>query len=474
MPQRRRILFGGAILVAAAVVGAVLVVELRSTSGNAASDAFQPRKMPIASYRAAGGITLEKVSRDPLTNPQSQHEGAVEPTLARFGKTIVVTYQVARRNVGGAAALIGFAVSHDGGKRWMSGFLPGLTVRSHPAGRYRYATDPAVAYDRRHREWLAVSYVIAADSLPFETLLVNRSPDGLHWTAPRAVLKERISVDKPWIACDNGTGNPRYGTCYTAYNEQDEGVAVQSTTDAGRTWSRPAVAARTDLAGAIPFVHGNGELAVVFRQRGGIAVAASRDGGRTFSAATSIGPERLTGDEESGGDPYPLRAPAIPSVSGDASGTMYVAWPECGGSRGCSSTDILVSSSRDGETWSRPLKAVAAPEGSFALLPALAADAASSTPPGKLALLYYLLRPVMRTVTPMLARSDDAGRTWTRTSLAPQPIPLAWLAQAGSIPFVGDYVGGTLDRGSVVMAVTVAGKPGGRRLRQGIYVARSS
>jgi hypothetical protein len=452
--------------VAIAVVVVVLVIEIGSGT-KAASDPLQPLAMPGSSSM------LDKISRDPLTNPQNQHEGAVEPTLARFGRTLVVTYQVARQNEGGAAALIGFATSHDGGRSWTSGFLPGLTVRSRPAGRYRSATDPSVAYDLRHRTWLAVSYVIAADTLPFQTLLVSRSADGLHWAPPRAVLNERISVDKPWIACDNETSSPRYGTCYTAYNEQDEGIAVQSTTDGGKRWSKPVVAATTDLAGAIPFLLDDGTLAVVFRRPGQISVTRSDDGGQSFSTPAAIGPERLTGDEESGSDPYPLRAPAIPSVSADSAGTLFVAWPECGGTRGCSSTDILISSSRDAATWSPPVKAVSSPPGLFALLPAIAADSAHGVPPGRLALVYYLLRPRERTLLPMLARSDDAGATWKRTPLALRPIPLTWLAQAGSIPFVGDYVGVTLDRGSVVAALTVTKKPDGRRLRQGIYAARS-
>ncbi|HKD93122.1 MAG TPA: sialidase family protein [Gaiellaceae bacterium] len=461
--MNRRLLFGIAALAAVAI--AVLVVELGSGT-KASSDPFQPLEMPGSSS------VLDKISRDPLTNPQSQHEGAVEPTLARFGKTLVVTYQVARQREGGAAALIGFATSHDGGRTWTSGFLPGLTVRSQPVGRYRSATDPSVAYDARHRKWLAVSYVIAADTLPFQTLLVSRSRDGVHWAMPRTVLNERISIDKPWVTCDNGTSSPGYGTCYTAYNEQDEGIAVQSTSDGGKSWSKPVVAGRTDLAGAIPLVRSDGTLGVVFRRPGQIAVTWSDDGGKSFSTPAAIGPERLTGDEESGGDPYPLRAPAIPSVAADSAGTIYVAWPECGSTSGCASTDILISSSRNGEVWSRPVEAVTTASGEFALLPAVAADPAPRVPPGRLALVYYLLRPSARTLAPMLARSDDAGRTWTGTSLA-QPMPLGSLARAGSIPFVGDYVGVTLERGSVVAALTVAKEPSGHRLRQGIYVARS-
>lgn len=466
--RRRRHVLGIAALVALVAGAIALALVLRSTGTTASSDPFQPRQIP-------GDAALEKISRDPLTNPQNQHEGAVEPTLARSGKSLVVVYQVARRNEGGAAALIGFAVSHDGGRRWTSGFLPGLTTRSRPAGRFGSATDPSVAYDRRYRTWLALSYVLASPTLPFATLLVNRSADGLSWKKPRPVLgrNERVAVDKPWVVCDNSARSVRFGTCYSAFNAEGEGIAVQSTADGGRSWSKPVVAARTDLVGAIPFVQADGTLAVVMRRPGQIVVTRSSNGGRTFAAPVAVGPERLTGDEESGGDPYPLRAPAIPSVSADSAGTMYVAWPECGGAHGCSSTDILISSSRDGRTWSRPLKAVTSAPGVFALLPAVASDSAPGAPPRRLALVYYVLRPSTRSLVPMLAWSADAGTTWTRAPLTRPPERLGWLAQAGSTPFIGDYVGITLHDGSAVAALTVSRKPTRRRLRQGIYVARS-
>lgn len=463
-----------------AIVIAAVVVVLSTTGGNQAAGPLAPVEMPGLSFVTSGPggccrVALEKVSRDPYNNPQNQHEGAVEPTLARFGRTLVVVYQVARQNVGGASQLIGFAVSHDTGRTWTSGFLPGITVRSQPAGRYRSASDPAVAYDRRHRTWLAVSYAIAANTLPFATLLVNRSADGLTWQTPRELLSrsELISVDKPWVTCDDHPQSEHYGTCYAAYNEAAAGIAVQRTTDGGIRWSPPVVAARTDLVGAIPYVQADGTLLVVFRERGRISVTSSGDAGRTFSAATAIGPERLTTDEESGGDPYPMRAPAIPTVNADSADTVYVAWPECSGSSGCHSTGILLSSSRDGRTWSGPVTAVAPRPGTYALLPAIAADSGRTASAGRLALVYYRLRPTMRSVEPLLAQSHDAGSTWTTTPLSPGPEQLDWLAQAGSIPFAGDYVGVTLEDSTVVAAVTVTRKPRGRHLRQGIYVARS-
>ena len=89
-----------------------------------------------------------RLSRDPYTNPESQHETQVEPDSLTVGRTTVVTYQVGRR-FDGAATNIGFAVSADDGRTWRSGLLPGLTTASRPAGLHTRASDPVVAFDAR-------------------------------------------------------------------------------------------------------------------------------------------------------------------------------------------------------------------------------------------------------------------------------------------------------------------------------------
>jgi len=51
-----------------------------------------------------------RLSRDPYTNPDSQHESEVEPDSFTFGNTTVATFQVGRRFNGGASN-IGFGAS---------------------------------------------------------------------------------------------------------------------------------------------------------------------------------------------------------------------------------------------------------------------------------------------------------------------------------------------------------------------------
>ena len=71
-----------------------------------------------------------RLSRDPYTNPESQHETQVEPDSFTVGPRTVATYQVGRR-FDGAATNIGFATSSDDGRTWRSGLLPGIEVRSY-------------------------------------------------------------------------------------------------------------------------------------------------------------------------------------------------------------------------------------------------------------------------------------------------------------------------------------------------------
>jgi hypothetical protein len=148
-------------------------------------------------------VVTREVSRDPYANPESEHQTEVEPDSAAFGNTVVALFQVGRIFDGGARN-IGFAVSRDRGRTWKRGFLGGLTPR---------ASDPTIAYDRRHARWLAVSLVFGAGG---SSLSVNRSADGRRWSAPvRAISTSGgLGQDKEWIACDNWPSSPHYGTCY--------------------------------------------------------------------------------------------------------------------------------------------------------------------------------------------------------------------------------------------------------------------
>ena len=158
---------------------------------------------------------LTQVSSDPFTNSGSYHATEVEPDTYAVGSTIVGAFQAGRFS-GGGSSDIGWATSRDAGRHWVHGFLPD-TVYSH--GHYARISDPAVAYDRKHRTWLISGLTVSAATVG-TGVVVNRSADALHWSKPVGVYAVTANgfADKDWITCDNTPSSRHYGNCYAEFD----------------------------------------------------------------------------------------------------------------------------------------------------------------------------------------------------------------------------------------------------------------
>src|SRR5579859_1102242 len=99
---------------------------------------------PATTLAATSAGMTRVLSTDPYSNPTSQHHTEVEPDTYSYGSTEVSAYQ-AGRFYGGGSTNIGWAVSHDAGDTWKTGFLASTTV--YVGGTYDSISDPAVAYD---------------------------------------------------------------------------------------------------------------------------------------------------------------------------------------------------------------------------------------------------------------------------------------------------------------------------------------
>src|SRR5215208_1702530 len=193
----------------------------------------------LAAGPALANVPVTQVSSDPFTNTTSQHRTEVEPDTFAFGNTIVSAFQVGRFFNGGATNT-GFAVSHDGGKHWKHGFLPGITVAE--GGPYDRASDPTVAYDARHRVWLISSLGIhTTGSPPAPTVVdvvVNRSTDGGRTWSGAVVVATGGFLDKNWTTCDNSRSSPFYGNCYTEFDNANLGdlILMSTSSDGGASW----------------------------------------------------------------------------------------------------------------------------------------------------------------------------------------------------------------------------------------------
>jgi BNR repeat-like domain/RTX calcium-binding nonapeptide repeat (4 copies) len=410
-------------------------------------------------------VVSRRLSIDPYSNADSQHETAVEPDSASFGNTIVAVYQLGRRE-GGAAANIGTAVSRNAGRTWTRSALPGTTVNATPPGPEVGASDPVVAYDAAHNVWLAGTLTIEKS---FSHIEVARSADGEHWSALVQAAGGPI-LDKEWLACDNGASSPFRGRCYLEYSDDQANTTVsQYSTDGGATWSTP-VRAGSILVGTQPVIQPNGTLVVVagdYRDEqalsGTMAALRSTDGGATFT--------RFTVADLQAGDNTPMRAVSLPSVAADSTGTLYAVWSDCRFRTACAANDLVLSTSTDGMTWTAPTRITSA---NSAFIPGLAADPQR---PGALAIVYAHYYGSCGSQGPCtlgisFAQSRNGGKTWTPPQrLDAQPFSTTWLPRAEGGRMVGDYFSTSYAGSRVVPVFALATNPLNSHFREAIFAA---
>ena len=405
-----------------------------------------------------------RLSRDPYTSADAQHETEVEPDSFTVGRTTVATFQVGRR-LGGAATNVGYAVTTDDGGSWRSGLLPGLTVASRPAGTNERASDPVVAFDAAHGTWL-ISTLALEDGVT--RLAINRSPDGSTWSNALAAAEETaegggedIGFDKNWIGCDNTPTSPFYGRCYLVYTHSADHdmLAVTWSTDGGITWSPGVDIGARPAVGVFPAIRPTGELAVVYLwETNPSAVAASRstDGGATWGAPVRIADVRNSCRIRG------FRAFPLPSADVDRNGRIWAVWHDC--APGASTNAVFVSTSDDGVTWTAPSVVT---RGRNAVLPAIGIDPAT----GRVAIAY--MRSGSAGVDVELVESQGAATGFgAPRRLSAQSMPFEWMPSTTSGRMLGDYISVHYARGRPLVVWVLASEPVGASFRQAVYSTR--
>ena len=418
-------------------------------------------------------VVVRQLSRDQYRNPESQHATEVEPDSYAFGSTIVSVFQVGRIR-DGAAANIGFATSRDAGRTWRSGLLPSLTSNSLPAGEWERASDPVIGFDALHGVWLASSLAVSPGRE--SALVFNRSADGITWSAPvvatRSIARD-LELDKQWFACDNWASSPFRGRCYLAYSDfRTNRISIQTSADGGLTWSAPIAAPdsagrnamREGSPGVQPVTRPNGDALVLFWDGEQMSSIRSTDGGATFSRTNFIGRVEAPAGLN-------FRAFALPVAEVDAAGTVYLAWSDCLLHADCNGTDLMLSRSADGSSWSAPARIPtgASRASTHDVVPGLAADPDRG---GRLALAWYRLQPGGG-IDAFFVRSANSGATWTAPRrLNTETMTRSWIAQTTLGPMLGDYISTSFAAGTPVAVLALASRPAAGRLDEAIYAAR--
>jgi BNR repeat-like domain len=421
---------------------------------------------------ALGQVPLTQLSTDTFTNSGSQHATEVEPDIYAYGSTLVATFQVGRVFSGGCAD-IGWATSTDGGVTWTNGYLPGLTQQQNPANPFQYISDPAVAYDAKDGVWMIASLPVSGGRTP--AVAVNRSTDGgLTWQNPVFIQYSGTS-DKSWITCDNGPSSPYSGHCYVEWDDPNAAglIRMSTSTDGGQTWG-PALAAANNArgVGGQPLVQPNGTVLVpiaTFNESGIISISSS-DGGSSWNAAVKVAGVKQHRD------PGGIRSGALPSATIDMNGKVYVTWEDCRFRSGCTANDIVMSTSTDGQTWTRPVRipidSVTSTVDHF--IPGIAADPRTAGSSAHLGLTYYYYPQASCSASTCqldvgYVYSRNGGASWAAPTQLAGPMMISWLPSTSGGRMVGDYIATAFSRGRAYGVFAVANANSGSTFDEAIY-----
>ena len=389
-------------------------------------------------------VAIKIVSTDPYTNGTSYHQTEVEPDTFSFGNTVMGVHQTGRFQDGGSSN-VGYVVSTDGGATWTHGFLPGTTTLANPPGPWSRATDPSVAYDPAHDVWMV--NILAMSGTTGKAILVSRSTDGgLTFGNPVTVATANGSqfFDKNWITCDVTSGSPFYGNCYTEWDDANNGnqLHVARSTDGGLTWAASAVPP-ADVVGGQPVVQPDGTVVMPIDDgfEGSVQSFVSRDGGVSFQGPFPI--SFITAHLVAGN----LRVHELPSAEVDSTGRVYTVWNDCRFRAGCSSNDIVMSTSINGQSWTPVVRIPIDPTGSTVdhFLPGIGVEPGTGGATAHLGLLFYYY-PVSScsvstcALTVGYIESFDGGATWTTAVRVAPSMRNTWLPLTSQGYMVGDYM----------------------------------
>jgi hypothetical protein len=356
-------------------------------------------------------------------------------------------------------------VSHNGGRSFARVLVPGLTACT--GGDANLASDPGVGFSANGRTayFTAIRVAFSGSSLSdpeaaaaeaSTSMAVSRSFNGgLSWEAPPFLVQQPTGQfwDLPRLTAD--PRNPK--KAYYVYDlreppDFEHGYSVISTTNnGGRTWSPARVLFNPQTSNSWPgisklLVNRDGSLLVIFALVANdpnalgnptqeMAVR-STDGGRTWSAPTTIGstqgspvydPVTLT----------PLNTfTGYPSQTVAPNGDVYVSWMETGVTPASPSNIAVARSTDGGRHWRTHRMVVHAQSG----LPTV--EVAGD---GTVGVLYYKIAPAsvngVWATRVVLATSRDHGRHWKRHTVV-KPFNLLTAGSRGRpCCFLGDYEG---------------------------------
>jgi hypothetical protein len=202
-----------------------------------------------------------------------------------------------------------------------------------------------------------------------------------------------------------------------------------------------------------------------------ISSVVSTDGGASWNAPVTIS------SAPPAHEVFDFRTGA--SSSGiDGAGHVYVVWPDCSFRSGCSSNDLIFSSSSDGVTWSTPERIPIDPVTSTVdhFTPGVAVDIATSGSTAHLTVTYYSYSQADCTDSTCqlfvgFVTSKDGGNRWSSPQNLAGPMLITWLPESGGRD-VGDYSSAGYVNGKAFGVFAVAHANSGAVFDEAIYTTK--
>ena len=412
---------------------------------------------------------VRSVSRDPFAGAAgSEADTQVEPDIAvdpNDPSVVVAVFQQGRFAADGGSVDPGFATSHDSGRTWTTGNLPGLTTAV--GGAFERASDPAVAIGPDGAVYAQALVIDVSDCR--SGVAVQRSDDGgLTFGAPVLVQDDSCgaSNDKNWIAVDGFPASTHYGRLYSAWDRETGSapIVLRYSDDRGATWS-PLVVVSDGVSvasgiGALPLVQPNGDVTIVYEAYSpGPArevAQTSHDGGAHFDVPVTVA------DFEGTGVPGMRTGTGLPAAALDpVTGALHVVWPD-GRFRTDGLNDVVLSTSVDGGgTWSAPrfVNQDGAVRRANHFTPAVAARG------GIVLVGFRTLGADSTRVDMRWVVSTDGGATFGRERRLGRRSDNRFAATSGTDAFLGDYMGLALSADAAHAVWCTASRPpaGGTR-----------